>query len=381
MAELLRKRILVSFLKRTVASTALFFSAIFFALALSEIVLRIAWAPPSLSSTPAFEAHEVYGVAPIPGITGMRSTPEYTHTYSHTAQGFRGGPGIRPVAASAQIKPRLLFLGDSFTYGLGSSDDEIFVSIVARNLGDIEVVNGGVNGFGQRDELAMLDAIGSRLQPNLVVLMFFWNDLEDNLKEDRPTFKIVDDRVVRTDLKVPDTFNPLAMRSAPHIEPPRADSLFYYTKEMIKEGIKGFRYRYFGISARDITNEAQKTAAWEITKELFVAIDTRVRELGSRLLVVSIPDHNRVNASAVIKNIEPINYDIEDELRATLESLGIEYIDLLEAMSAAYRSTHADLYYYADRHLTPLGNQVVASAISDVIGDRLRSSFEMTARQ
>jgi lysophospholipase L1-like esterase len=370
-----------SFLKTTVASTALFLFAILFALALGEVALRVAWTPPSLLSTPAFERHEIYGVAPIPGITGTRTTPEYTHTFSHTAQGFRGGPGIQPVDVSAHLRPRLLFLGDSFTYGLGASDDEIFVNITAKNLGDVEVLNAGVNGYGQRDQLAMLDAIGDRLQPDLVVLMFFWNDLEDNLKENRATFEVVDGRVNRTDLEVPSTFDPLAMRSAPQLEQPSAGSPFYYVREMIKEGSKGFRYRYFGISERDITNEAQKAEAWAVTRELFVAIDLRVRELGSRLLVISIPDHNKVNASAVIKNIDPINYDIEGELRTTLESLGIEYIDLLEPMSAAYQATNSDLYYYADRHLTPLGNQVVANAISDVIGERLRSSFESAVRQ
>ena len=370
-----------SFLKTTVASTALFVFAIVFALALGEIGLRMAWTPPSLLSTPAFERHEVYGVAPIPGITGTRSTPEYTHSFSHTAQGFRGGPGIRPVDVSAHSRPRLLFLGDSFTYGLGASDEDIFVNIVARNLRDIDVVNGGVNGFGQRDQLAMLDAIGDRLQPDLVVLMFFWNDLEDNLDENRATFEMVDGRVIRTDLQVPNTFDPLAMRTAPQLEVRDAGSLFYYTREMLKEGIKGFRYRYFGISERDITNEAQKAAAWAATRELFIAIDLRVRALGARLLVISIPDHNKVNASAVIKNINPINFDIENELRATLEPLGIEYIDLSEPMSAAYQATNSDLYYYADRHLTPLGNQVVANAISDVIGERLRSSFASAVRQ
>jgi len=365
-------------LKRTAASAALFFFSVVLALLLGEAGLRMTWTPPSLLSTPAFERHGVYGAAPIPGITGERSTPEYTHTFSHTAQGFRGGPGIQPVGVAEHLKPRLLFLGDSFTYGLGASDDEIFVNIVAQNLGDIDVVNGGVNGFGQRDELAMLDAIGDRLQPDLVVLVFFWNDLEDNLQENRPTFEIVDGRVVRTDLELPNTFDPLAIRPAPQPEPPDADSLFYYTRAMIREGLKGFRYRYFGISERDITNEAQRAAAWAVTRELFFAINLRVRELGSRLLVVSIPDHNKVNPNAVIKNIKPINYDIENELRSTLESLGIEYIDLLEAMSAAYESTNTDLYYYADRHLTPSGNQVVADAISDVIGKRLEASSETT---
>ena len=370
-----------SFLKTTIANTVLVLFVIVFALALGEVALRVTWTPPSLLSTPAFERHEIYGVAPIPGIAGTRTTPEYSHAFSHTAQGFRGGPGIQPVDVSAHLIPRLLFLGDSFTYGLGAGDDEIFVNIVARNLGDIEVLNAGVNGYGQRDQLAMLDAIGDRLQPDLVVLMFFWNDLEDNLKENRATFEVVDGRVNRTDLEVPGTFDPLAMRSAPQLEQPSAGSPFYYVREMIKEGSKGFRYRYFGISERDITNEAQKAAAWAVTRELFFAIDLRVRELGSRLLVISIPDHNKVNASAVIRNIDPINYDIEGELRATLESLGIEYIDLLEPMSAAYQSTNSDLYYYADRHLTPLGNQVVANAISDAVGERLRASYESAVRR
>lgn len=343
---------------------------------MSEVALRVAWTPPSLTSTQAFEGHEVYGVAPIPGISGTRTTVEYTHTFSHTLQGFRSGAIVQPANAAARNLPRLLFLGDSFTYGLGSSDDEIFVNLIARELGEAEVLNGGVNGFGQRDQLALLDAIGEDLRPNLVVVMFFWNDLEDNMKGDRPTFAVENGRVVRTDKRVAESFEPLALRQSRELELPQADSLLYYTREMLKEGLKGFRYRYLGISRRDITNETELAAAWAATSELMRAIELRARELGARLLVVSIPDHNKVNPSAVIKNIEPINFDIEKGLRDTLAPLRIEYVDLYEPLRAAFEAGDLDLYYYADRHLTPRGNRVVADALAPLIKQRLDAAFE-----
>src|SRR5690606_9131758 len=281
------------------------------AFGLFEILLRVTWTPPSLRSTQAFELHAVYGVAPIPGISGVRHTVEYEHSFTHTPQGYRSGSALGEIAAEKR-GPRILFLGDSFTYGMGAADDETFVNLVASALPGIEVVNAGVNGYGQYEELAILDAAGPALAPDLTVVVFFWNDLEDNLDAGRPRFAVdAQGRVVRTDLVVPPTFDPLANRTA-HVEPVKARGALYYTREMIKEGLKGFRYRYLGISERDIRTEEQLREAWAVTANAFELMQRRASELGSKLLVVSIPDHNKVDPLAVIKNIEPLNYDVED---------------------------------------------------------------------
>jgi len=363
---------------RFVASVVMLVLSIVAAFGLFEVLLRVTWTPPSLRSTQAFELHPVYGIAPIPGVSGVRHTVEYAHTFTHTVQGFRSGSALGEIAPEKR-SPRILFLGDSFTYGMGAADDETFVNLVASALPGVEVVNAGVNGYGQFEELAILDALGPALNPDLTIVVFFWNDLEDNLEAGNPSFALyAEGRVVRTDLVVPPTFDPLASRTA-YVEPVSARGALYYTREMIKEGLKGFRYRYLGISARDIRTEEQLREAWAVTATAFELMQRRARELGTKLLVVSIPDHNKVDPLAVIKNIEPLNYNVEDALRDTLARLGIPYFDTFDVLKAAHTNGGGGLYYYADRHLTPRGHQVVAEALFPVVAAELAAAVERSS--
>lgn len=138
------------------------------ALLLAEIGLRLFWTPWSIQSHQLFESHEVYGWAPRPGIEGNHVTPEYRHTASNTPQGLRGHRVFGRHRAF-DCRARVLFLGDSFTYGLGSPDAETFVERFNSACPDVEVVNAGANGYSTRECLAVLDHLGAALVPDLSV--------------------------------------------------------------------------------------------------------------------------------------------------------------------------------------------------------------------
>lgn len=111
-----------------------------------------------------------------------RGVSEYTWTTNSI--GLRGSREYRvpkPIGTR-----RILLLGDSFTFGEGVDDNETFASVMERSLSShcrirIEVVNGGVSGYGTSQELKFLELFGPRLQPDLVILNFFVNDAQDNL--------------------------------------------------------------------------------------------------------------------------------------------------------------------------------------------------------
>ena len=336
-------------------------------IAVAEIALRLLWVPPSLRSDDAFEAHSVYRNAPIPGASGVRVTSEYEHAFAHSDQGLRADRNFtreRPT----NTRHRVLFLGDSFTYGLGSEATDSFVGRLSSSWPDVEIINAGTNGYGQREQLAVLDQLGAVLEPDLVVLMFFWNDLEDNQKRDWPDFSLAaDGRVARRDKTIENSFDPLALRSSDGT--PRGNPWWktFYLEKLIKEGTQGLRYRLFGIKPRFIQTTDQRQAAWETTAALLNLVKMRTSELGARLLVISIPDHNLVNPDAVIKGIEPINFEIEDQLGRVCDTLGLDCFDPLPAMQREHQRSSVPLYYYADRHLTPEGNAALARIISPLI--------------
>jgi lysophospholipase L1-like esterase len=81
---------------------------------------------------------------------------------------------------------RILFLGDSVTFGYGVEPPEAtFPYLTARELArhgpPVEVVNTGVGGYSPWQELLVLRREGPRYAPDLVVVGFVWNDITEKL--------------------------------------------------------------------------------------------------------------------------------------------------------------------------------------------------------
>ncbi|MFN7955228.1 MAG: GDSL-type esterase/lipase family protein [bacterium] len=98
--------------------------------------------------------------------------------------GLRGREIVEPKPSGTL---RILALGDSFTWGWGAPADATYPSQLEERLRAahpeqrIEVVNGGVSGYGTVQELLLLDRIGAAIQPDIVVLFYYRNDWRNNL--------------------------------------------------------------------------------------------------------------------------------------------------------------------------------------------------------
>jgi GDSL-like lipase/acylhydrolase family protein len=81
---------------------------------------------------------------------------------------------------------RILVLGDSVTFGHGSVYEHTYPFLTEQRLKawrpeiDWQVWNAAVPGYNTSQELAHLLEVGDRVQPDLVVVGFFDNDLSDN---------------------------------------------------------------------------------------------------------------------------------------------------------------------------------------------------------
>jgi len=142
---------------------------IFFVLA--EIVLRLA--DPVLARSGLFSASYDTPGGGIPhqvvDATNMRTN----------SLGFRDRE--RTLERTSQ-SPRIVAIGDSFTWGSGVTYDETFVSLVERGLQAAdpraEVINLGLVGYQPEDYLSLLESHGLAYQPDLVLINFYiGNDL------------------------------------------------------------------------------------------------------------------------------------------------------------------------------------------------------------
>jgi lysophospholipase L1-like esterase len=336
-------------------------------LVVAELITRQVWTPPSTLSVQVTEQHPVYGWAPIPGLTGRTATIEYDYEFSHSRQGLRANK-LYTSSRPTDTKRRVLFLGDSFTYGVGVGDDAGFIGLLNQQYGDTEFINTGANGYGQRQQLAILQTLGAKLQPDVTVVMFFWNDLEDNLNPEAATFELDDaGQVVRTDRVVPADFDPLALRDAAPPSHGKNDSRIWrrtWLYKLFKEGARGFRHRWFGGRPRTIRNAEQAALAWRTTESLLELMRIQSAAIGTQLIVVSIPDYDRVDARYQLKSQLPVNVEIEHELAEVCARLGITYVDLLPDLIAASSISTEPLYYATDRHLTPAGHMAVAKLLA-----------------
>jgi hypothetical protein len=122
------------------------------------------------------------GEIPVPGQHGLRHFPGvFDFTYSNNSLGWRG---VREYRDYKQTKYRVLFLGDSFTYGLGVNDDQPFPALVEKILTadrlSVETMNAGCPGKGTDYEVKLFDTLGRKFHPDITVLCFFCNDFQDN---------------------------------------------------------------------------------------------------------------------------------------------------------------------------------------------------------
>lgn len=339
-----------------------------FILVVAELIARQVWTPPSTLTVQATEQHPVYGWAPIPGLTGRTATIEYDYAFHHSRQGMRTNQ-LYAANRPDDTLQRVLFLGDSFTYGVGVEDDANFVSLLHQQRPRTEFINTGANGYGQRQQLAILQTLGAALKPDITVVMFFWNDLEDNLNADAAVFALSESgQVVRTDRNIAADFDPLALREAAPANDAQKDSRIWrrsWLYKLFKEGARGTRHRWFGSRPRAIQNAIQAAGAWRETESLLELLRIQTEAIASQLVVVSIPDYDLVDTRQKLKGQLPINIEIEESLAKVCARLRITYVDLLPGLTEASQSSPEPLYYATDRHLTPIGHIAVAKLLNE----------------
>jgi hypothetical protein len=152
------------------------------ALGVAEVAVR--YISPQEVGPVRFACHPELGDIPVPGQRGERRfSGVFTFRYSNNSLGWRGRREYR------EAKPtdyRVLFLGDSFTYGLGVNDDQTFAVQVEKDLRaglmSLEVMNAGCPGKGTDYELKCFQTVGRKFHPDLTVLGFFGNDFADNAR-------------------------------------------------------------------------------------------------------------------------------------------------------------------------------------------------------
>jgi hypothetical protein len=150
----------------------------FITLVALEVVLRVAdfreLRETLTEHSLAYDYDAELGWMPIAGSSSTMSTFRTTH-YRHNSL------GLRDDEFSLDSKPTILFLGDSFVWGLDSEAGERFSNLLRSRIPDHKILTAGVSGFGTDQEFLLLQRLWPKVRPDIVVLIFCSsNDRLDN---------------------------------------------------------------------------------------------------------------------------------------------------------------------------------------------------------
>jgi len=127
------------------------------------------------SESLGFQHDRRLGWLPVPHAEKTFKTGHRTITISNNSDGLRDVEPIRDA------RPRIVFLGDSFVWGLGVEARERFTEKLRAKHSEWTVYNFGVVGYGTDQEYLLLRSRFEKYQPQVVFLLFCTeNDFMDN---------------------------------------------------------------------------------------------------------------------------------------------------------------------------------------------------------
>jgi hypothetical protein len=312
---LLRRALVPGRLARTLRPVALALAATVVTLAAAEAVLRLA----GFGHPVLYDNRAAYGYRPLPDQTRRRL---FGARVTVNREGFRG-----PDAPAGAL--RLLFLGDSVTWGGSYVDDtELFAAVaaerVARRLPGrspaVAALDAGVNAWGPQNILGLVGEHGGFQSPLWILTL-----VDDDFRREKTH-----------------------VGEVPYFNASPATAL----EELLVLGA----YRVLGAYKREKPDADRERIARD-NLDACRAIYGAARAEGARVLVVWHPTE-----AAVAGEPERYHARLFDEARTA----GVETLDL----TPAYRG--ATGLYVDGLHLSVAGHRVAGTAI----GDRLTTMLD-----
>ncbi|MFN0006580.1 MAG: GDSL-type esterase/lipase family protein [Planctomycetota bacterium] len=325
------------------ARVALLVAGALVALLLCEIAFRF------VESVQLARAGELWAVHDE--ALGWRPNPAYG---DHNALGLRD----RPVEGK-NGRTRILFLGDSVLYYGDSVDDTLVGHLRAelhREHGAqaVDVVNAGVKGYTNWQELQFLKLRGLELEPDFVGVGFVLNDCYRMLHQ----FRVEDGRIVGQSYE----FSEEAVESETWLRRFLRRSRF----------LVWLRHRFASIepvpeSGFTFDHRPDFRSAWG--DEPWIAVESQLREMtelgrakGFRVFLVAFPFGDQYRPEYLARDAEYVMKP-QRKLAEICARLGIPQLDLYAVLDPA-----AD--FDADRiHLTEAGRGRAAARIARFLGE------------
>jgi lysophospholipase L1-like esterase len=342
-----------------------------------EVGLRLAWTGYYRKFNPdrpfsEFDFHPTRGYTPGPNVTWYDATREYRIWLRHNSLGFRG-PEIAP--AKPPGRTRILVLGDSQTYGTGVENDETFCAALESLDPSLQVINAGVGGYASDQELLMLRDWIEPLDPDVVILAYFWNDLFEVTGSDYTRAELSEGRV-RFVPPEPATIEHPSFAGALAEHEKLRSRYGWLRRESYLYRFVSDRYKVLNYAIRDWLGDDrapfevpfrlepdQVAAAWALSEALLREAADLSHRHGADFVLMVIPDQVQVEPDVVVYGVPGWLLGTQDRVRSFAEREGIPFIDPTAAMHEIRLRDGVPLYHRLDRHLNRVGHRHVAELL------------------
>ncbi|MCA9739883.1 MAG: SGNH/GDSL hydrolase family protein [Gemmatimonadota bacterium] len=420
-------------LRKLAANLALLGVASLFALTLSEGAVRIIRHRPTVPGANVIrvEPDTLLGWIKKANFEGVRYAPrEYTIHESFNSRRIRGPeyPLAKPDG-----EYRILVLGDSFAQGYTVEFEDLFSEVMKKALNasggrPVQVINAGTAGWSTDQELLWFRRDGVAYDPDLVILLFYGNDINSNGSDRywrgrKPWFELVGDS---TDAHLELRGVPVPAGPPPTEEVPGLDA---GESAGHPGGLKGFLTRH-SMLYRDVTRivksspqafklaralrltretQPQRLAIplewdvwrtesradvrrdWRITEALLEELQNAVRASGAKLLVAHVPAREAVHDWAWVVTRQTFRMERSD-FAVNLDEYGLRRICVDQRLECHFlredfeplllpggAARRQDLYFHWDRHWTALGNRFAGEAIARAVRERFLDAENLHA--
>jgi lysophospholipase L1-like esterase len=290
-------------------------------------------------------------------------------------------------------RPRVAFLGDSFTFGSWAKDSEhSFVGVFESSIlgRDIEALNFGVGGYGLGDDELILQELALNFGPSYVVVVsYMGNDFrdtwlglnrenivrgtavidDDNVKARVPAENLVQDDTIPRPCP-PSGLRRLAERSAavrrlePLLDLENLCVQFRPSRSFMQPGF------WSAVPPSEVALQARDTVLESLSRMQALTSAKNVR-----LAVVAMPTSSQVYAQEPRGRRFDTAYP-QIYLQEFCRDRRIPYLDLLPLLRAQAASSNRRLYLKRDIHLNDFGHEKVGQFIAEWFETRVRKREE-----
>lgn len=307
-----------------------------------------------------------------PSITVVQTERYGDRIYSFNNYGYRG----KDFSLTSN-RNKILFLGDSITFGLGVNNQFTYPSIIedrlkiSNNTKNFVTNNLALFAYSPSEELFILKNLGLKLQPNMIILQIYMNDF----------YKIQEEEL---------DFSVSTQPSSSFIQRFSLQQRFHILKEAIitnsailrriRQGYSMLAYTLFHDIRREYFPTTLNDEVPKSMKELFMShsVNTDIKGFEEIEEMYNLTKKQNIDFLVIlIPNEVQLftgDYDIINEkINKFFEDKGIPFFDTLNDMS----SLSDKAYLFLDGlHLSERGHQFVASWLLPIIEKRLSLKLE-----